>query len=555
MVTEISLLVAESKTCWILLPSMGASSASTRSNTNINTNTTTISVTHEFRIGRFVCGCFSGSIHSPYSFSLLLLLSFLLWASLSSFLVASEEGVVVPTSISNTSSASSSSNSGTASVSPTPPASSLLNTSTGCDADTCTTTATSSSSSEHKQHRRVDLKIGLVVGVSLFLFLFFSVAVIMGCFPRFRFINRRRRHGPEKVVAHEYDDQEGGNRDRYCKDHAENDCSRPGKLGTHDVCRRPGRRFTWAEVEKFTSNFSSVIGSGGFSTVYLAQFPNSALGAIKIHSSSERLNRVFKQEMEILMGLEHDNIVKFLGYCDEREEGVLVFEYVPGGNLQEKLHNHKREWGSSKAAAAVLPWKSRMTIAYQLAQAIEYLHEKCPLQIVHGDIKSSNILLDEQLNCKLCDFGSAKMGFSSTVLPPSSTRANRMMMGSPGYTDPHYLRTGIASKKNDVYSFGVILLELITGKEALSSQNGERLTSIAGPLLEDESKVTEMLMDARLKLLDGAAGVDLEEVKTMAAIAAMCLSDSTTLRPSASDIVRIMSCQISAFLPSAAVDK
>lgn len=227
-----------------------------------------------------------------------------------------------------------------------------------------------------------------------------------------------------------------------------------------------------------------------------------------------------------------------------------MFEYVPGGNLQEKLHNHKREGGSKNTRAAVVPWKSRMKIAYQLAQAIEYLHEKCPLQIVHGDIKSSNILLDEQLNCKLCDFGSAKMGFSSTVLPPSSyTRANRMMMGSPGYTDPHYLRTGIASKKNDVYSFGVILLELITGKEALCSQNGERLTSMVGPLLKDESKVAETLVDARLE------GVDLEEVKTIAVLAAMCLSDSATIRPSASDIVRIMSSQISAFLPSATLDK
>lgn len=167
------------------------------------------------------------------------------------------------------------------------------------------------------------------MGVSLFLFfsgVVFVAFVIMGCFPRrLRFVNTRGRHGSEKVVAHEYDEEEergGGNRDNYGKGHGENGCGGIGGGhgdGARDVCRIR-RKFTWDEVQKFTCNFSSVIGSGGFSTVYLAQFPNSkALGAIKIHcSSSERLNRVFKQEMEILMGLEHDNIVKFLGYCDER---------------------------------------------------------------------------------------------------------------------------------------------------------------------------------------------------------------------------------------------
>lgn len=177
-----------------------------------------------------------------------------------------------------------------------------------------------------------------------------------------------------------------------------------------------------------------------------------------------------------------------------------MFEYVPNGNLQDKLHTAKttriRRGGRKTAAGAggdeeeqgVLSWNSRIKIAFQLAQALEYLHHQCPLQIVHGDIKASNILLDHQLNCKLCDFGSAKMGFASSVFPPSPPPPppmSRMMVGSPGYTDPHYLRTGIASKKNDVYSFGVILLELITGREALCSRTGHKLTSIAAPALRD----------------------------------------------------------------------
>ncbi|CAK9138793.1 unnamed protein product [Ilex paraguariensis] len=291
------------------------------------------------------------------------------------------------------------------------------------------------------------------------------------------------------------------------------------------------RRFNWEEVQNLTMNFSQGIGSGGFSTVYLANFPDSSLGAIKIHSSSERLNQVYKQELQILLRLSHNNIVNLLGYCDDREEGVLVFDHVPNGNLQEKLHDNGGEVTGRNGQNSILSWKNRMVIAFQLAQAIEYLHEKCSLHIIHGDIKASNILLDEQLNCKLCDFGSAKMGFSSTVLPPSSSRLNRMMLGSPGYTDPHYLRTGIASKKNDVYSFGVIVLELITGIEAFSTA---RLTSLAGPMLREATKVAEMV-DPRL-----SGNFDLEEAKVMASISATCLHDSPSLRPSASCILRIM---------------
>ncbi|XP_027163930.1 probable receptor-like protein kinase At4g10390 [Coffea eugenioides] len=308
------------------------------------------------------------------------------------------------------------------------------------------------------------------------------------------------------------------------------------------------RQFSWDELERFSSNFSRVVGSGGFSTVYLSQFPDSSLGAIKmIHgaSSSQRLHRVFKQELDILLRLRHDNIVKLLGYSDHPEESILVFEYVPNGNLQDKLHTEEEEESG-------LSWNSRIKIAFQLAQALEYLHHKCPLQIVHGDIKASNILLDRHLNCKLCDFGSAKMGFASSVLPPfsssssamSSSSSSRMMLGSPGYADPHYLRTGIASKKNDVYSFGVILLQLITGREALCSRTGHKLTSIAAPALRDPSKLPQLL-DPRL--LRGDDPELLEQVKVMASISAMCLCDSPALRPSASDILNAIATNIPSF--------
>lgn len=307
------------------------------------------------------------------------------------------------------------------------------------------------------------------------------------------------------------------------------------------------RRMTRNEVQKFTMDFSRsrVIAFGGFSTVYLGKFPDSSLGAIKIiDCSSKRLQTMYKQELEILQRIQHDNIVKVLGYCDEgEEEGVLVFEYVPNGTLQEKLHGE----------GSVLSWKNRMGIAYQLAQALEYLHDKCDPQIVHGDLKGSNILLDSSLNCKLCDYGSAKMGFSSTVQPPSaqSTTKKMMMLGSPGYTDPHYLRTGIATKKSDIYSFGVILLELITGLEAISSDSSVRLISKASPMLKDESKVAEMV-DRRLAATGEYA---VEEAKAMASIAAQCLGDSPSLRPTASDILGIMRSRVPSISFLFSVDK
>ncbi|EYU19451.1 hypothetical protein MIMGU_mgv1a009696mg [Erythranthe guttata] len=283
--------------------------------------------------------------------------------------------------------------------------------------------------------------------------------------------------------------------------------------------------FSWEEIQKLTMNLSMVIGYGGFSTVYLAHLPDSTTAAVKIQCSSERLNQAHKLELEILQHLQHPNIVKIIGHCHDREEGILVLEHAPNGNLQEKLH------GSSKNNNIHLSWKKRISIAFQLAKAIEYLHKHPTLQIIHGDIKSSNILLDQNLNCKLCDFGSSKMGFSSLVLNPNSNsfiRRNRVtMVGSPGYTDPHYLRTGLASKENDIYSFGVVILELITGIQAFNPSTGERLTAVE-------------IVDPRLE-----GDVDFEEVKAMAAISAMCFSDSPVHRPSASDILNIMANKIS----------
>ncbi|XP_011070699.1 probable receptor-like protein kinase At4g10390 [Sesamum indicum] len=328
----------------------------------------------------------------------------------------------------------------------------------------------------------------------------------MGRLPKFllRFKLRRQRAATDRVAAVDLEEEEE----------------------TSTCVRKHSSNMwlSWDEIRRVTMEFSVVIGHGGFSTVYLAEFPDSSRAAVKMQCGSQRLSRrAYRQELEILRRLRHHTIVKLLGYCDDREEGILILEYVPNGNLQEKLH------GSS----TFLPWMTRMAIAFQLAQAIAYLHRNC---IVHGDIKASNILLDEDLNCKLCDFGSAKMGLSSTVALLDSN--SRMMVGSLGYTDPLYLKTGLASYKNDVYSFGVVLLELITGMEAFSPGRGEALATRAGPMLRDVEKVGEMV-DRRIR-----GEVDLEEARAMAALSAICVSDSPSVRPSAANILTRMRSKI-----------
>ncbi|RAL45228.1 hypothetical protein DM860_014638 [Cuscuta australis] len=286
------------------------------------------------------------------------------------------------------------------------------------------------------------------------------------------------------------------------------------------------RIFSAKEVERVSANFSRsrVIGYGGSSTVYLGKFPDSSLAAVKTVDAggSNRLQGIFRQELEILLRVKHDNIVKILGYS---EEGTLVLEYVSNGTLRENLQGAK---------GSFLTWKNRAKIAFQIAGALDYLHRHADTEIVHGDVKSSNILLDSALNCKLCDFGSAKFGLSSAAaLPPSSRR----MIGSPGYADPHYLKTGIASKKNDIYSFGVVMLELITGLDAVSPDGGGgggRLINRVGHMLKDVSKVAEMV-DRRL-----LGECELGEAMAMASLAALCLSEPPSLRPSASDIMESM---------------
>jgi serine/threonine protein kinase len=286
------------------------------------------------------------------------------------------------------------------------------------------------------------------------------------------------------------------------------------------------RQMAWAEVESATGGFSSrVIGHGGFSTVYLASLSSSRLAAVKVHSSSERLHRAFRQELDVLLSLRHPHVVRLLGYCDDRDDqGVLVFEYAPNGDLHERLHGG--------VDSAPLPWSRRVAIAFQVATALEYLHDTSRPAVIHGDIKASNVLLDGNMDAKLCDFGFARSG-GVAATEGRGRSSGRAIMGSPGYVDPQLLRSGVANKESDVYSFGVLLLELVTGKEAVCRETGRRLTAAVGPTVS-EGKVADVV-DRRL-----GGEYDAAEATVVADLAMRCVSDSPALRPSMADVVHVL---------------
>ncbi|KAG8073127.1 hypothetical protein GUJ93_ZPchr0006g43035 [Zizania palustris] len=284
------------------------------------------------------------------------------------------------------------------------------------------------------------------------------------------------------------------------------------------------RQLSWAQVEALTRGFTSaVVGEGGFSTVYLARIAGS-LAAVKVHRSSERLQRAFRQELDALLRVRHPHIVRLLAFCDQRDEGVLVLEFAPNGDLHNQLH------GSGKGGA--MPWARRVTVALQVARALEYLHDRCEPQVVHGDVKSSNVLLDAAMGARLCDFGSARAGFSAAVRPRPRPSA-LAVLGSPGYVDPYYLRSGVVTKKSDIYSFGVLLLELLTGMQAFC--DGRLLTAAVAPKIKAGSCDVQKLVDQRLGCQYNAT-----EAATVATLAAACVGENPSLRPSMADVVRTL---------------
>ncbi|KAK3150959.1 hypothetical protein QOZ80_3AG0239860 [Eleusine coracana subsp. coracana] len=215
-----------------------------------------------------------------------------------------------------------------------------------------------------------------------------------------------------------------------------------------------GRWYDLAELEAATGGFraENVVGEGGYGTVYRGVLAGGEVVAVKdLFDHKGQAEKEFKVEVEAIGKVRHKHLVGLIGYCAEGPKRMLVYEFVENGNLEQWLHG-------DVGPVSPLTWEIRMKIAVGTAKGIAYLHEGLEPKVVHRDIKSSNILLDKKWNPKVSDFGMAK------VLGAGSSYVTTRVMGTFGYVAPEYASTGMLNESSDIYSFGVLLMELISGR-------------------------------------------------------------------------------------------
>ncbi|KAG7653427.1 Leucine-rich repeat [Arabidopsis suecica] len=285
------------------------------------------------------------------------------------------------------------------------------------------------------------------------------------------------------------------------------------------------RRYTYAEVLAMTKNFERVLGKGGFGMVYHGYISGTEEVAVKLLSpSSAQGYKEFKTEVELLLRVYHTNLVSLVGYCDEKDHLALIYQYIANGDLKKHL-----------SGSSIISWVDRLNIAVDAALGLEYLHIGCKPLIVHRDVKSSNILLDDQLQAKLADFG-----LSRSFPIGDETHVSTRVAGTFGYLDHEYYQTNRLSEKSDVYSFGVVLLEIITSKSVIDHDRDMPHIAEWVKFMLTRGDISN-IMDPKLQgVYDSASAWKAIE------LAMTCVNPSSLKRPNMSHVVHeLKECLIS----------
>ncbi|XP_019704953.1 receptor-like serine/threonine-protein kinase At1g78530 [Elaeis guineensis] len=266
-----------------------------------------------------------------------------------------------------------------------------------------------------------------------------------------------------------------------------------------------------------------IIGSGGYGTVYrLIIDDNSAFAVKKLNKGNTDRDHGFERELNAMGDIKHRNIVTLHGYYIAPQFNLLIYELMPNGSLDVLLHGKS---GKDKP----LDWPSRCKIALGAARGLSYLHHDCIPHIIHRDIKSSNILLDQNMEARVSDFGLA------TLMEPDKSHVTTIAAGTFGYLAPEYFDSGRATTKGDVYSFGVVLLELLTGKRPTDEtfiEEGTKLVTWVKEVVKDKRE--EHAIDSSLVCFP------MEEVKKVFNIAEKCLESDPSKRPTMAAVLKML---------------
>ncbi|CAI0406811.1 unnamed protein product [Linum tenue] len=290
------------------------------------------------------------------------------------------------------------------------------------------------------------------------------------------------------------------------------------------------RWFSYEELKKCTSNFSgsNELGSGGYGKVYRGMLSDGQIVAVKrARQGSLQGGQEFKTEIELLSRVHHKNLLALIGFCFEQGEQMLVYEFMPNGSLKESL---------TGKSGIHLDWRRRLRIALGSARGLAYLHELANPPIIHRDIKSTNILLDQNLSAKVADFGLSRLVCDST-----KGHVSTQVKGTLGYLDPEYYMTQQLTEKSDVYSFGVVVLELVTARQPIEKgkyivrQVRAKMTLEAEEEEEEDYCGLKDMIDPSIIAEVGTAGTSLRRVLELAM---QCVEESAGDRPTMSQAVK-----------------